>query len=161
MICIICTPLNAVSAGSTPGVSRQGKGKTKKYGANAPQLHPIWPQAATGAHAPAPLPLSIFDGEGEEVRPTTTATTLLAQPCGCSQQAGAGIAITLPPPEKRSRISEGRALAHGTCWSSRQHSLKALAPTDHPAACFSSGLSSMPSGHPSSSSSERRLAILA
>src|SRR5258707_10531078 len=44
---------------------------------------------------------------GEEVRPTTTATTLLAQPCGCSQQAGAGIAITLPPPEKRSRISEG------------------------------------------------------
>src|SRR5258708_19537431 len=30
--------------------------KSKKYGANAPQLHHIWPQAAEDAHAPPPLP---------------------------------------------------------------------------------------------------------
>ena len=56
VICIICTLLNTVSAGSTLGVSGQRKGKVKKYGANAPQLHPIWPQTATGAHSPVPLP---------------------------------------------------------------------------------------------------------
>src|SRR5260370_25096320 len=35
------------------------QGKTQKYGANAPHLHHIWPQAAS-----PPCPLSIFDGEG-------------------------------------------------------------------------------------------------
>src|SRR5579864_2733936 len=39
--------------GSHPRPGEQGK-NPKKYGANAPQLHPIWPQAASGAHSPAP-----------------------------------------------------------------------------------------------------------
>jgi hypothetical protein len=40
------------------------KGKTQKYGANAPQLHAIWPQAAPGAMRQHLFPLSIKDGEG-------------------------------------------------------------------------------------------------
>jgi hypothetical protein len=38
--------------------------KAKKYGANAPQLRHIWPQAAPGAMRQHLFPLSIFDGEG-------------------------------------------------------------------------------------------------
>src|SRR5215472_12202298 len=65
VICTICTPLNTVSSGSTPGLSRQRRGKIKKiYGAHAPQLHPIWPQAAPGAVRQHLFPLSINDGEG-------------------------------------------------------------------------------------------------
>ena len=66
MICTICTPLNTVSAGSTPGFSRAKKEKSpKKYSAHAPQLHPIWPQAAKGAMRQHLFPLCINDGEGE------------------------------------------------------------------------------------------------
>src|SRR5215469_3014812 len=61
VICTHCTSFNTTSAGSTPGLNRVSKGKTQKiYGANAPQLHHIWPQAAPGAISP----LSIKDGEG-------------------------------------------------------------------------------------------------
>ena len=38
--------------------------KAKKYGANAPQLRHIWPQAAPGAMRQHLFPLSIKDGEG-------------------------------------------------------------------------------------------------
>jgi len=40
------------------------RGKPKIYGANAPQLHHIWPQAAPGAMRQHLFPLSIKDGEG-------------------------------------------------------------------------------------------------
>src|SRR5229473_129399 len=44
---------------------QQGKEReNQKYGAHAPQLHPIWPQAAPGAMRQHLFPLSIFDGEG-------------------------------------------------------------------------------------------------
>src|SRR5260370_8910013 len=45
------------------------KGKNpKKYGANAPQLHHIWPQTAPGAMRQLLSHLSIFDGDGARVR---------------------------------------------------------------------------------------------
>ena len=43
--------------------AKKGKNQ-KKYGANAPQLHHIWPQAAPGAIRQHLFPLSITDGEG-------------------------------------------------------------------------------------------------
>jgi len=43
--------------------AKQGE-NPQKYGAHAPQLHPIWPQAATGAMRQHLFPLSIKDGEG-------------------------------------------------------------------------------------------------
>jgi hypothetical protein len=50
--------------------------KAKKYGANAPQLRHIWPQAAPGAMRQHLFPLSIKGWRGGQgVRPATTATT--------------------------------------------------------------------------------------
>ena len=59
--------LNTTSAGSTPGVSKQKREKPKKYGANAPHLRAIWPQAAPGAmrqHPLAPSPSQMERGPG-------------------------------------------------------------------------------------------------
>jgi len=89
VISIILTPLN------------KEREKPKKYGANAPQLHPIWPQAATGAHSPAP--------SDDTATTATTATSLLAQTGGFSQQAGARIAITPPTPGKAQPGRRGAA----------------------------------------------------
>jgi hypothetical protein len=55
IMCINFTPLNT---------SRGAREKSKKYGANAPQLHPIWTQAASGDILQHLFPLSVLDGEG-------------------------------------------------------------------------------------------------
>ncbi len=52
---LLCTRLGSRSRPGSEG---------KKYGANAPQLHHIWTQAASGAMRQHLFPLSIFDGEG-------------------------------------------------------------------------------------------------
>jgi hypothetical protein len=66
VICILCTPLNAVSAASTPGVSGQSKGKIQKFTAQMRHSCTI-----SGRKQPEKLirqrlffPLSIKDGEG-------------------------------------------------------------------------------------------------
>src|SRR5713101_6299623 len=58
------------------------QGKNQKYGANAPHLHHISPQAAPGASPPAPSPSLMERGPGGEAR------TL-----GFSQPSGASITI--------------------------------------------------------------------
>src|SRR5260221_6518457 len=74
---------NSLSKTHQPG------GKIKKYGANAPQLHHIWPQASQEpcASTSSPSPSKMERGPGGEARPTGHAkpitTTCSGIPCGC------------------------------------------------------------------------------
>src|SRR5215467_14149532 len=56
VICTNCTPLDTVSAGSTPGLNRVRKGKNPKIWRTCATVAPYLAASRPRSHAPAPLP---------------------------------------------------------------------------------------------------------